>query len=130
MLDLDVIDGRSKAATPGPWFQGREGIRYENPRDIYSHREPIEGVSTDIPTTDADAEFIVHAREDVPALVAEVRRLRCIVQDVRELVMNTDGDYLDGSDFQGLVGEIQQALREHGELPSPTSSDARSEEDR
>jgi hypothetical protein len=39
------------------------------------------------------------------------------IEAVRALVMNTDGDYLAGEDFDGLAGCIQQALAEHGLLP-------------
>jgi hypothetical protein len=50
-LDLDAIEARANAAMAGPWHWD-------------AHR---------VPTI---AEFIAAAREDVPALVAEVRSLR------------------------------------------------------
>lgn len=78
-IDIDAIRARAEAATLGPWFQGREGHRYESERDVYSHREPEVNESHDIASSvwsSADAEFIAHAREDVPALLDEVERLR------------------------------------------------------
>lgn len=43
---------------------------------------------------------------------AEVQRLElaAAIEQVRSLVMNTDGDYLHGSDFDGLAGEIQAVV--------------------
>lgn len=59
-LDLDVIEARAAAAVPG-WS-----------RPGWSRRAY------------ADAAFIAHARTDIPALVAEVRRLREERDAVRE----------------------------------------------
>jgi hypothetical protein len=73
-LDLDAITARANAAAPGPW------ARYEtfhadtfvvDPRGFLR-----EGIVCGATYERDNAEFIAHAREDVPALVAEVRRLR------------------------------------------------------
>lgn len=74
--ELATIEGRANAATPGPW----------NCRGSYSRRStifitagPSEPNGEEIPATADkmdDADFIAHARQDVPALIAEVRRLR------------------------------------------------------
>ena len=98
-LDLDAIEARVRAATPGPWE------RRIGPREGYSIKEKakymrgcaidngeplqvliadsdrpgidylVPALTGDGPLAEANAEFIAHAREDVPALVAEVRRL-------------------------------------------------------
>jgi hypothetical protein len=52
MIDLDAIEARANAATPGPWKEGSN--------DVYSVR---------------NAAFIAAARTDVPALIARVREL-------------------------------------------------------
>ena len=81
-LDLDAIEARVNAATPGPWWVEQVG-------DFGDKSAVIECVrwrgylntlhlGEDTPT----AEFIAHAREDVPALVAEVRSLRAKVAAV------------------------------------------------
>lgn len=94
-LDVDAIQERVAAATNGPWkakatASGRcDGIvpDYHNHEgdDCYADDERGPCPSTEeIVTTDAgyygpkwaDAEFIAHAREDIPALLAEVTRLR------------------------------------------------------
>jgi hypothetical protein len=88
-LDLAPIKARAEAATPGPWL--RRGVRW-----IEAH--PVATLSTgrklivhvnvaDIPPgyhdRDANADFIAHSREDVPALVAEVEKLREALLDFR-----------------------------------------------
>ena len=73
MLDLDAIEARAEAATPGPWRQtaSRRGYRdvLQTP-DTYADRMIAKGCPN------ADAAFIAHARTDVPALVAELRAAR------------------------------------------------------
>jgi hypothetical protein len=99
--ELAAIEDRATKATTGPWLQGEwtgrctrshfphpgpPGCRYENqfldaaPFDRYVSTE---GLATLIGGNDygpwlnpEDARFIAAARSDVPALVAEVRRLR------------------------------------------------------
>lgn len=74
---LADIEARANAATPGPWCT--------DSWEIYQGAEYQPGLSEWIGETcradDSDgsrndAEFIAHAREDVPALLAEVDRLR------------------------------------------------------
>jgi len=76
---LNAIKERAEKATPGPWFfdVGRKERLDCRPAVIehfdYDHGESfIHGDIADI----TDAEFIANAREDVPALVAEVERLK------------------------------------------------------
>jgi hypothetical protein len=72
-LDLDAIEARANAASPGPWTQWNEhefeGPNHEPLTGLYSYEDG--GI-----TYERDTIFIAHAREDVPALIAEVRRLR------------------------------------------------------
>ncbi|MHB8406220.1 MAG: hypothetical protein ACYDCJ_12435 [Gammaproteobacteria bacterium] len=65
-LDLDAIEARANAATPGPW----DTDEYDGGLRSTVTAGPI--------TSDEDYDFIAHARTDVPALIAEVRRLRAI----------------------------------------------------
>lgn len=85
MLDLETIKARVAAATPGPWIVGGQG-----PGECYPARpvaggrvsrewpEPIfhPGVEGDGGGRWENAEFCAHAREDIPALIAEVEHLR------------------------------------------------------
>lgn len=72
-LDREAIRRRLEAATPGPW-------EYQGLGEITS--------ATGFITTDAEAHdgpFIAHAREDVPALLAEVERLRDGIEELAAL---------------------------------------------
>lgn len=97
-LDLDSIEARANAATEGPWLahDERSDLREENPDVnpmwVVAHMEPngviwvrdiadIGGGEQD----ETDAEFIAHARTDVPALVAALREARAEVERLRTL---------------------------------------------
>jgi hypothetical protein len=95
MLDLDAIQARSDAATKGPWIQDQDpdgdesGIAGWRPsRDIKEvYRLPNGDVDVDdlmSAATPADAEFIAHAREDVPDLVAELHAAREVIAVARD----------------------------------------------
>jgi hypothetical protein len=71
--DLEEIKKRCVAATPGPWKSYVEG------REEMSGSDFIMTEGEDIylsGATVADQDFITHARQDIPNLVAEVERLR------------------------------------------------------
>lgn len=83
LLDIEAIDARAAAAAPGPW---KLRVHLEDdmswligPRDC------------DAEFYDTDAYFIANVRTDVPALVAEVRRLRARL----ELVYAYDSNLID-----------------------------------
>ena len=65
MNRLDEIEARTTAATEGPW-ELLGGGEYVSGPDILV--APDDGG-----VTSADAEFIAHARQDAPALVAALR---------------------------------------------------------
>lgn len=102
---IDEIEAREKAATAGPWgFY--DGDNYADVaadlamtgRGSYSYREKIARLEDETYWDDsahedddeerapeqmaANAAFIAHARADVPALLAEVRRLRARVAEL------------------------------------------------
>lgn len=66
--ELEAIKARAAAATPGPW-------EFDGKGDIVPDGDKSDFVAM-IHYSAEDAEFIAHARADVPALVAEVERLR------------------------------------------------------
>ncbi|HWB38102.1 MAG TPA: hypothetical protein VHA75_18950 [Rugosimonospora sp.] len=78
-IDLDAIRARADAATPGPWEMEvgdwAGDWAYASGPTYYS-----EETSSALRT--ADAVFVAHARADVPALLAEVDRLRDLVEQV------------------------------------------------
>lgn len=80
--ELEAIEARANAATPGPWerwpddVDGGDGWALVSDADgepvVGAHPCPLEQCAD----AEADYAFIAHARSDVPALIAEVRRLR------------------------------------------------------
>jgi hypothetical protein len=98
-LDLDAIEARANAATPGPWHK-----EHTDPNPLHGcvtigdHGWVCAGPNAPAYDEDsdeghADAEFVAHARTDVPALVALVRELRRMVQrqddEIRAIVAGT-----------------------------------------
>ena len=81
--ELDAMQRRCDAATASPWWawvEGRDGLSGDtfvgmggDPqlKDLYLSHGSGEGN-----VSEADVDFIAHARQDIPALLAEVRRLR------------------------------------------------------
>jgi len=98
-IDLDAIEARANAATPGPWHarylddessRSLLGVSTKPDTGLHetfggAHAETMVAVTMDhylaqhtAQRWSEDAEFIACARTDVPVLVAEVRRLRRI----------------------------------------------------
>jgi hypothetical protein len=80
--ELAAMERRAQAASKAPWqsfiegrdhWSGDDFIRIggldDDEKDMYVSRERT-------PASDADLDFIAHARQDLPRLIAEVRRLR------------------------------------------------------
>jgi hypothetical protein len=97
--DLDAIQARADAATEGPWAWEATGekdnswavglIQDDDGEPIEGENEPgenivIEGICEGIDAHIPDAEFIAHARADVPALVAELHAARAFEHFIRE----------------------------------------------
>jgi hypothetical protein len=83
---LDAITARCEAATPGPWkvVEGKSfGVQSENKNIANCFRAENE-------------QFIAHARQDIPALLAEVERLReerdRAIAALEDLIGKTDSD--------------------------------------
>jgi NTP pyrophosphatase (non-canonical NTP hydrolase) len=81
-LDLDAIETRASAATSGPWVSDEGGYEHRaySPQVqcfmVSTLPGEIVAVSPECRFVDsANATFIAHAREDVPALVRRVREL-------------------------------------------------------
>ena len=80
-LDLDAIEARANAATLGPWKRYEQMEQDSQVVQAISPRYGEYGfIYVGCPEGDgqarADAAFVAHARADIPALIAEVRRLR------------------------------------------------------
>lgn len=83
--DIAGIEARANAASPGPWDERRIG-RLGNGDGESQHEQlctpdDIGVIMLEHDGSDegnANAEFIAHARADIPRLIAEVRRLRAV----------------------------------------------------
>jgi hypothetical protein len=75
--ELSAIYRRLKAATPGPWCH-REGFieTCSEPSQLLGVTMQRSEEGLDALPGPANAEFIAHARTDVPRLLAEIERLR------------------------------------------------------
>ncbi len=89
-LELTAIKQRVEAATPGPWPLVKKGnsvpsLAIEGICGVMSYSRP------------ANAEFIAHAREDVPALLAEVERLQTRNRTLNHALKQVDELIHDGA---------------------------------
>ena len=84
--ELDAIQARAAAATPGPWeafVEGRDHLAGDDFIRTGGLNDDAPDMYVDLfygarkmPAPPADLDFIAAARQDIPRLIAEVRRLR------------------------------------------------------
>jgi len=88
-MDLDAIRKRCAAATKGPWHW----CNYVTTGDrtwYWNVTSDLRGIcgghdkKKSTAPTDADGDFIAHARTDIPALLEEVGRLTKLLDGARE----------------------------------------------
>ena len=102
---LDQIAARADAAQPGPWARYS---RSDHASLKSSNGEMVAGTfgwEWGGIEHEADADFIAHARDDVPALLAEVRRLRAAEQRVQALIEGNDWNWIEVADEPGFTRE-------------------------
>ncbi|SCB30862.1 hypothetical protein GA0061099_1004527 [Bradyrhizobium yuanmingense] len=71
--EIEAIKARCEQATAGPWKS------FIETRENISGSDFIQTEGEDIyltGATEADQDFIAHARQDIPRLIAEIERLR------------------------------------------------------
>ena len=124
-MKLDPIKKRAEAATKGPWWERKcHGGAF----DVMAHfadgspmvlcaRNAFEEIQQEC---HANADFIAHAREDIPALISEVERLRRAVSiGVESLTKIWDNRGGLPGDIVGICAEtreiLQEALKDTGE---------------
>ena len=103
MSDLSAIRKRCDAATRGPWRSMRQGNQYIETNYMPTCKcvgaSVVEGIKRpwkpyaairfgikaeqheEARFKDKDADFIAHAREDIPELLDEVERLRALLRE-------------------------------------------------
>lgn len=93
-LDLEAIRQRVEAATPAPWAAmeyddtpGDEGVCLLGAAATVTGQHMIGYFHVGTrQQQEADGAFTAHAREDVPALLAEIERLREVVAGVADYI--------------------------------------------
>jgi hypothetical protein len=90
--ELAAIRARCDAATPGPWHEGnhREVLSSDNMPlfQCWSAWVGLRGIRFDeaekVFDVAANVEFLIHAREDIPALLAEIEHLQSEAEEYLE----------------------------------------------
>ena len=79
--ELEQIELRCKAATPGPWVSFVEGRDHTSGSNfIMTGERENRGEDIELSgATDADQDFIAHARQDIPMLLDEIARLKALL---------------------------------------------------
>lgn len=86
---LDTIKARCAAATPGPWWNETGTIHAPDWRSGAEHGStchPAYTFGSNGIDWEADADFIAHARSDIPAMVAEIERLQSELDQIANVV--------------------------------------------
>lgn len=97
------IAARAEAATEGPWSRSRHYklniISDATGQIITGHATP----------NSTNAEFIAHAREDIPFLLSEVRRLRSVVEDAERVI--AEAPHANGCSSEKVIHECERDIR-------------------
>ena len=105
---LDAIAARAESATPGPWtlykVDGRpERLGIDDPEEGSIFVDNSYGLTYAV--NPADARLTAHARTDIPALVAALRAVLAVCDEIEP---NTFGDSLIAAD--DIIRAITTAL--------------------
>ncbi|GEM_PF-2276756 len=108
---LNAIKERVAKATPGEWFYDSYTVCTDEIFD--GDGGLIETVTIDYADRhgdvhskeETDAQFVAHARQDVPALIAEVERLR----EALLLIQNSDTWLIEPSPMMHTIEEVYHA---------------------
>ena len=126
-MDLEAIRERADKATPGPWQWVEKGVGEEwthHGPDLESATATVKidryvmpvavlrswGHDADgLEVLESDQEFIAHAREDIPALIAEVERLRGLLAIAAKSYANTISSEWHDMTPEEAMAEWEQA---------------------
>jgi hypothetical protein len=130
-LDLDEIEARANAATPGPWwarfYESLENAKLDGTfpwadKDVFpkevacvwkGSERGFSGLPGLIEVKANDGTFIAHARQDIPALIAECRRLRAALASSQAPA--AEGE-IDGDTLLRLAGDLARAEKQYREV--------------
>jgi hypothetical protein len=134
-LDLDAIRARADAASPYPWLAATDNGRKNGIGIVgqLSKRGTGQAIAVfaepNSTQRNADAEFTAHAREDIPALIAEVERLRREHEphrgsDVEAWIKWQRDRHPKGSDWSHgwyVLDDLLDSYREHSDTGTSLS---------
>lgn len=80
--ELKEIEARCGQAQAGPWKAYIEGRDHESGSNVIITGEDV-GLEI-LEATDADLDFIANAKQDIPRLIEEVRRLKKILDSSKQ----------------------------------------------
>jgi hypothetical protein len=119
---LDEIEQRANAAMPGPWGRmgspGKPVVPTQGSMEAapgltigsIGNTEPIARFSGYLMPLEANVEFCIHAREDVPWLIGEVKRLRAIEAAAREVAVSRPPMLVTNAEHEGAFRVLRTAL--------------------
>ena len=102
---IDEIKARAEATPPGPWIVLMDYGVY-----LYVRAVEVGGIVAKT-IAPPNAEFIAHAREDIPALLAEVERLRAKLERVPQWVPVTEALPGKRNPDEGIVALLENGVR-------------------
>ena len=102
MIDLDEIERRANAATPGPWTGKVNNCVEAGDEAVF---ETGCGCCTDSTLSEENAAFIAAARTDVPALIARVRELEAECERMKTFA---------AQNFSQMIRQEAEQMREYG----------------
>ena len=114
MNRLNEIEARANAATEGPWFPNRYSEDWEVCGELDDNGNPALVASEAV---GVDAEFIAHARTDVPWLLEQVERRDKALEAVLDLHKEDGHGWGAGESF---CTECQQGYGLLVPYPCPT----------
>lgn len=119
--ELTKLEALSSAATPGPWSEFCEsGDWWVSQKDEFDGPHAwVFNSNTDFWNKQEDVDLVVAARNALPALIAEVRRLRATKQELIDAVQWCDSFYKDvwstTPEYFELCGDLNATQYLHSE---------------
>lgn len=114
--ELQAIEARHAASTARDWFVGRvveESCHVDGDADVVLIG-PETTQQDAVVMKESDAEFVAHARQDIPALIAEVKRSREVetaARVVRDTFERSEDAGYRSRDRQFAISILGRALQ-------------------
>jgi hypothetical protein len=104
-MNLDEIERRANAATPGPWHGAMPACAHEHDDEVCSIEAPDSAVLASCVKREEDLQFILAARTDVPALIARVREMEAECERMKTFA---------AQNFSQMIRQEAEQMRAYG----------------